>query len=113
MVQVLRQKQIILVPFPFSDQSGSKRRPALIISNDKFNDASQDVVACAITSNLSDDAFTIRIAPEDWKDGMYSESCVKAANIFTIDKAVVLRPIGRLSGERFKAVMAKIQEILK
>jgi len=112
MVQVLRQKQIVLVPFPFSDQSGSKRRPALIISNDKFN-GNNDVIACAITSNISDDEYSVKINPEDWKDGMYSESCVKAATILTIDKDIVIKPIGRLSSERFKDVLAKLQRIIK
>lgn len=113
MVQVLRQKQIVLVPFPFTDRSGSKRRPALIISNDKFNDGSDDVIVCAITSNMSDDAYSVTIKPEDWKDGMYSESCVKAATIITIDTEIVIKPIGRLGSERFKEVLAKIHEIIK
>lgn len=113
MVKVLRQKQIVIVPFPFSDQSGEKKRPALIVSNDGFNEKSDDVIACAITSDISEDAYSVQIKPGDWKDGMYSESCVKTASIFSLDKDIVLRPIGRLSGERFREVMGKIQEIIK
>jgi len=113
MGEVLKQKGIILVPFPFSDQSGSKRRPALVISDDKFNQTSEDLIACAITSNIDDDFYTVRIKPEDWKDGFYSESCVKVAAILTIDKKLVIKPIGRLGSERFKEVMEKVYEIIK
>ncbi len=49
----MKQKTIVLVPFPFSDQTGSKVRPALILSNNSFNKMSQDVLACAITSNIT------------------------------------------------------------
>ncbi len=113
MGQVLKKKDIILVPFPFSDQSGSKKRPGLIISHDRFNESSEDLIICAITSNVSNDKNTIVIKADDWKDGMYSESCVKAAIILTIERSIVLKRIGRLSGERFKEVIEKVHSIIK
>ena len=60
MGQLLKQRDIILVPFPFTDLTNSKRRPALIISNNKFNKESGDVIVCAITSNISDDSILIQ-----------------------------------------------------
>lgn len=110
MEQVLNRKDIILVPFPFSDQSGSKQRPALVLSNDDFNKKSNDIVVCAITSNMDTDR-SIRIERDDWKDGLYSECCVRYSTILTIDKKIVLKRIGRLSSERFKDVMKKVDEI--
>lgn len=112
MVQVLRQKQIVLVPFPFTNQTDVKRRPALVLSTDSFNQNSSDIVVCAITSNLEGD-YSVRINQEDWKDGLYSESCVKFANILTIDKNLVIKPIGRLNNERFRDVLLKIYEVVK
>lgn len=44
---------IVLVPFPFTDLSSSKRRPAQVISSDSFNDQMQDVVLAAITAITS------------------------------------------------------------
>jgi mRNA interferase MazF len=113
MGQVLRRKDIVLVPFPFSDQSGGKNRPALIISNDRFNENSPDVIACGITSNIDNGHFTVFIKPEDWKDGIYSESCVKTASVFALDKKIVLKRIGRISDERFAEVMKRFNEIIK
>ena len=55
MEQILKRKDIVLVPFPFSNQAESKKRPALIVSNDGFNEKSADVIACAITSNIDAD----------------------------------------------------------
>lgn len=63
-----RRGDIVLVSFPFTDLSSSKRRPALVISPDGFNDQSQDVVLVAITSQTSaDNAIALR--PDDSIDG--------------------------------------------
>ncbi len=43
---------IVLVPFPFSDQSTIKKRPAVIISSDDFNNNSFDIIILALTSQL-------------------------------------------------------------
>lgn len=43
---------VILVPFPFTDQTGSKKRPAVIVSNAAYNQQRRDVVIMAITSRV-------------------------------------------------------------
>lgn len=51
---------IVLVSFPVTDLSSSKRRPALVVSPDSFNDTMQDLVLAAITSQGAEDgALTI------------------------------------------------------
>jgi mRNA interferase MazF len=112
MGQVLKKKDIVLVPVSFSDMSGCKKRPALIISNDRFNKASPDVLACSITSNMKGLGNLIRIKPEDWKEGLYSESGVKADSIQTIAKSIVIKKIGRLGTDRFNEVREKILELI-
>ncbi|MDJ0531865.1 MAG: type II toxin-antitoxin system PemK/MazF family toxin [Xenococcaceae cyanobacterium MO_207.B15] len=49
----VKQRDIILIKFPFSDLSGAKVRPALVISNDKYNSSKLDAVVVAMTSNIS------------------------------------------------------------
>ena len=44
------QKDIVLIPFPYSDLTGSKKRPALVISNEKIN-KTEDRICCLITTN--------------------------------------------------------------
>ena len=55
-----RRGDIVLVPFPFTDLSATKKRPALVVSPDKFNEHAQDVVLVAITSQPSDDRRALR-----------------------------------------------------
>ncbi len=107
-----RRRDIVLVPFPFSDQMSSKRRPALIVSSDKFNAQSADVVALAITSFSDGEPYEVAIRPEDWKDGLYSESYVKAWAIGAIDKSIVIKRIGRLALARYEETVGKMREII-
>jgi mRNA interferase MazF len=43
---------VVLVPFPFTDLTTQKQRPALVISSKDFNDSSSDVILVAITSQI-------------------------------------------------------------
>ncbi len=55
-----KRGDIVLVSFPFTDLSSSKRRPALVVSPDSFNQTLQDIVLAAITSQGAEDStFTI------------------------------------------------------
>ena len=64
-----RRGDIVLVSFPFTDLSTSKRRPALVVSPDSFNQAMQDVVLAAITSQGAEDG-ALTIEPGDCIDGI-------------------------------------------
>jgi len=52
---MIEKGDLILVPFPFSDQSGRKVRPVIVISNNNFNKHSEDLIVVGVTSNISKD----------------------------------------------------------
>ncbi len=87
---------IILVPFPFSDQTTTKKRPSVIISSDNYNKISSDVIIMAITSR-AEQAFNIgECFIENWKNaGLLKPSTMKPA-ISTIEKSLVLKKLGKL-----------------
>jgi len=66
---VIAQKDLVLLPFPFSDQTGRKVRPAIVISNDEFNNNSEDVLVVAVTSNISKGKYTIPLTNKDLEEG--------------------------------------------
>lgn len=89
----MRRRDIILVPFPFSDQSGQKIRPALIISNKSFNDASKDFVVCAVTSNIKAGKYSVPIDQNDierggivWKEHYKIWEYIQDSEIFSNQK---------------------------
>ena len=105
-----RRGDIVLVSFPFTDLSSSKRRPALVVSPDSFNQAMQDVVLAAITSQgVADNALTIE--PGDCVDGiLQKKSVVMPAKLFTMHTALVLKKICTLGPEKLSVVLTEIRQ---
>jgi len=87
----------VLVPFPFTDQSGARRRPALVVSSDAYNQASPDRVLVRITTQpppvpLVGD-YVLRQA--DWRGaGLLAPSIVRCGKIVTVETSLVLRELG-------------------
>lgn len=65
----VKQRDIILINFPFSDLTGAKVRPALVVSNDQYNRNNLDALVLAITSNLSPYSYKIFIENKDLERG--------------------------------------------
>ena len=107
------QRDIFLVPFPFSDFSGKKIRPVIIVSNDEFNSSSKDVIVCGITSNLNKDIYTVKIDNKSLAEGeLFDACCIKVENILKLDKNLMIKKIGRLKKDVFSKVLNKINSII-
>ena len=90
---------VILVPFPFSDQTVTKKRPAIIVSSNAYNSISQDIVIMAITGQIKGHVGVGEFLIEDWQGaGLLKPSAVKSA-ISTIEQRLVLRVLGKLSSK--------------
>jgi mRNA interferase MazF len=104
-----KRGDIVLVPFPFTDLSSSKRRPALVVSPDSFNEQAQDLVLAAITSHLTEDSV-LTIDENDCSDGkLPKKSVVKLSKLFTIHSTLVLKKICALRRERLEVVLTEIR----
>jgi len=109
----MNQKEIVWIRFPYSDFSERKTRPALILSNDKYNRKSNDLIICAITSNLKEAEYTVNLKQENLISGnLPIKSKVKADKIMQVNKKLVLKPFGKLENKKFKEVTAKIQQLI-
>ncbi|MBI4141384.1 type II toxin-antitoxin system PemK/MazF family toxin [Candidatus Woesearchaeota archaeon] len=110
----VKQREIVLVPFPFSDQTGQKVRPALVLSNDVFNQTSDDVILCGLTTTIKQSKYTIIITPDDIEEGvLYEKSAIKVESILKIDKTLIIKSFARLNKETFSHVISTLSEIFK
>ena len=101
---------VIVVPFPFSDLSGSKRRPALVLTEL----SGDDLVICQITSRPTDDIFAQPLTSEDFISGrLLIDSYICPLRVFTIDKHIVSRKVGHITPSRMNKVIDAIIYILK
>jgi mRNA interferase MazF len=94
-----RRGDIVLVPIGFTDQSGVKRRPALIISSDRYNAESPDVVIASITSNLQAVHHPgDHVLHSRQEAGLLKPSLVQA-KLATVEGSIIGGRLGRLSDE--------------
>lgn len=88
---------VVLVPFPFTDQSGTKKRPAVIVSSSRYNDSRRDLVIMAITSQVRMPLGFGEAMLADWQaSGLIKPSVMKPV-FTTIEQGLVVRILGKLS----------------
>ncbi len=89
--------EVVLVPFPFTNQSGAKKRPAVIISSNRYNAVRRDVVIMAITSQIRLPLDFAEALVSDWQAaGLIKPSVLKPV-LTTIEQGMVIRAMGQLS----------------
>jgi mRNA interferase MazF len=92
-----KRGDVVLVPFPFSNQIAVKKRPAAIISSDMYNNISFDIVIMAITSRTEKTTGIGECLIEDWKNaGLLKPSSIKPA-VSTIEQKLVIKKLGELT----------------
>jgi mRNA interferase MazF len=103
---------VVLVPFPFTSQAASKKRPAVIVSNSAFNRARPDVVVMAITSQLRSTATLGEVWIGQWQAAdLIKPSAVKPV-FATLEQALVLRQLGSLAAADQTTLRKAIAEVV-
>ncbi len=101
---------VIVVPFPFSDLTRAKRRPALVVANL----SGDDLILCQITSQKVRDSYSIAITNTDFSNGgLNQNSNIRPNRIFTAEQKIILYKIGQLKPEKLEKVIMKIINILQ
>ena len=104
-----KQGDVLLVPYPFTDQSGSKRRPSVVVSGDAYNQTHPDVILAPITSQ-SPALDDVNLA--DWRvAGLLKPSVVKPI-LSSFDVRLVQRKLGALSVSDRTGVRALFARLL-
>ncbi len=100
---------VVVVPFPFSNLSAAKKRPALVVATL----TGDDVVLCQITSQAPNDSYAISLVSADFTHGsLHRPSKIRPNRIFTADTKIILYRAGVVSPAKLHEVTAKIIEIL-
>ncbi len=96
-----KQWDVVVVPFPFSNQPGAKRRPALVLSDRTFNSRGHTVMAMITTSGHR--SWPGDVLLSDYKIAGLHAACLARLKLFTLDNRLILKGIGHLSpGDRKK-----------
>ena len=101
---------VVVVPFPFSDLTQAKKRPALVISVLEGD----DLILCQITSQRIKDKYAISIDDKDFAEGSLNQpSNVRPNRLFTADSHIVLYRVGNLTPAKLDIIIEKLIEILR
>jgi mRNA interferase MazF len=103
---------IILVPFPFTDQSATKKRPAVVISSKPYNQGRPDLIIMAVTSKIKPISIIGEVIIQDWQEaGLLKPSAIKPV-VTTIEKPLVIKTMGRLNDNDRIALQESLKAIL-
>jgi mRNA interferase MazF len=101
---------VVIVPFPFSDLSRSKRRPAVVITEL----TGDDVILCQITTPEHSDGYSIPLMVSDFASGSINhDSNIRPNHLFTASPQIIAGLAGKLSTQKIGEVVDKIIEIIR
>jgi mRNA interferase MazF len=103
---------VILVPFPFTDQTTTKKRPAVVVSSNSYQRERSDLILIAITSQANPATSFGEIIITAWRvAGLLKPSIIKPV-LTTIDKGLVIKKLGRLEEPDLQALQNLFLAIL-
>lgn len=103
--------EVVLVPFPFTDQSGAKKRPAVIVSSSGYHAGQRDLVIMAITGQVRQPLGFAEALVADWQAaGLIKQSVLKPV-FTTIEQGLVLRSLGRLSDTDLRSLRVVVAQV--
>jgi len=101
---------VVIVPFPFSDLSQAKRRPALVVAQL----TGDDLILCQITSQAISDSYAISLTNTDFlKGGLNLNSNIRPNRLFTADQSLIIYKAGTLKLQKLEQVINQIIAIFQ
>ena len=96
---------IVVLPFPYSDLTGAKRRPALVAAVLEGEDA----IFCLVTSKIRRDAYSVDLTRDSFAcGGLAVESEIRPNRLFTAESSIVLYKAGTVKSD----VISKVEEMI-
>ncbi len=110
----MERGEVVLAPFPYSNQRALKRRPACVVSASAYNEG-PDVIVAMVTSSatrLSRPGFG-DVLVEDWRAaGLLRPSVVRTGRILVIERPLLSGPLGSLAASDLRAVEEGLRAVL-
>jgi len=103
---------VVLVPFPFTDQSGTKKRPAVVVSTRAYNAHRRDIVIMAITSQMRQPLGFGEALVSDWQGAGLMKASVLKPVLTTIEQTLVVKTMGTLCTADIQTLQTLLGELI-
>lgn len=107
---ICERGDVAVLPFPFSERPGTKRRPALALSQRGFNEAGHTIFAMITTRTHA--PWPGDVVIEQLDDAGLTHPCIVRLKLFTLDNRLILRRAGTLTDGDRQAVEESLQRCL-
>jgi mRNA interferase MazF len=108
----MKQRELVILKYPQTDFEKPKIRPALIVSDDKLNNKSQDCIMVPLTSVIKDEPYSFIIEQTDLEKGkLIKKSRIRVDRIISIQKSLVIKSIGVVRKSVFKKIKKEIMHL--
>jgi mRNA interferase MazF len=102
---------VVLVPFPFTDQTSIKKRPAVVVSSDRYNRQHPDVVVMAITSQSRTALLSDHRTIAGWQGAGLLKAWVIKPIVTTVETQLILKTLGKLQNQDCQTLQMLLAEI--
>jgi len=110
------QGDIVKIPFPYSDDTGSKSRPAIVVSNGRLNHV-DEMIFVQVTSVPRADEFSFPLTPEDlsvpFPPALNKPCQARCHRISAIHKSKIERRVAKLKPERLHDLIDRVYALIK
>jgi mRNA interferase MazF len=107
-----KQGDVVLVPYPFGERAGGRKRPALVVSSDAYASETSQLIIAQITSRVSASPRPGDYLIQDWRAANLPRPALMRARLATVDSALVLRRLGALPREELRAAQTALKSVL-
>ena len=104
--------EVVLVRFPFTNQSGHKQRPAVVISSSAYQQHRPDVILLAITSQLRQPLGFGEVLIRDWQAANLLKPSLLKPIVFTAERSIIRKSMGQLSAHDAQALRSLLTRLL-
>jgi len=103
----MKKGDIVLIPFPFTNLRGAKRRPAVILYKGEL-----DVIVSFITSRIKWEEKTDLLIVPDQSNGLKKPSLIRIDKIATLEIELIIGKIGEVDGDKIIELNSKLSQLL-
>lgn len=103
---------VLLIPFPFTDQTGTKKRPAVVVNSANYNQRHNDVILMAITSQIRQPLGFDELEIIEWQAAGLLKSSIIKPIFTTVEESIIIRKLGNLEVSDENNLRNIIQKIL-
>jgi mRNA interferase MazF len=108
-----QQGDIVIIEYPYSDGTGAKVRPVIIVSNDSANATDKDMLFVKITTNQRGDTYSLPLLATDTLRPLPRNSEARANKIYTLESVLIQQKVTALTPTALNKLVALIKTVIE